>query len=508
MAEAATAELAQLRGELHLNQPTFRLVGTGRLVAAQDTLPKTTETTERYGASLGTVRAIGEVAIDVEIEIEDTKEYELGKDDFVTSLAEMLKTDEEFITKLDVDTVKRFDNVDGKTVTAKGESVLEVVKRGYAASKESNDLRISTTQALRDGGDVLVATEVESLAPGESLLAVSMQPAQELSGTDREFWENMGYREGIAYIQWYTKESDGVFGGALSVDASSLGAWISELKKLGVKIGASVTPNTLIQHTHRFTGDAQYAHSVARDLRKSYYQTQKVSQSRRCVSEFMHENEALINAMYKKYYPAVGTSLASGRNNEVLQSFARDILQQPIATKIESELRRELIKVANSKNFDAEMGRAMDKTIRFGVAELLREKLKEPIGEMRQLPLAQPNSVRVLATVSHEQQAHMQRQIVASLSIGVTQNRSYGGCSNTSMNRIEKPLDRLKIDLKPQDTFGGKIEDDDLGEEEGPDGLGPLTFKCTEGHTNTREKGKLLEKCKIKGCKEGSVGCK
>jgi hypothetical protein len=506
MAVAATAETTRQRNEMQSGQPMFSLVNGTELATTQELQPKKIDTSELYGASLVTIRAIGEVAVGVEIE--SSKEYELGKDDFVTSLAEMLKTDKEFQAMLDVDTVKHFDTVDGKTVTAKGEPIVEIVERGYNASKDSNDHRISTTQALRDRGDVLVATEVESLAPGESLLAVSMQPAHELAGPDRKFWEDMGYREGIAYIQWYTREPDGVFGGALSVDASKLEAWVGQLEKLGVKTDTAVTPNTLIQHTYRFAGDAQYAHSVARDLRKNYYQTQKASRSRRCISEFLHENEALIDAMYKKYYPAIGRSLVTGKNDEVLQSFSHDILQHPIATKLESQLRSELIKVANSKQFDADMGRAMDKTIRFGVAELLRDKLEEPVREMRQLPLAQPNNVRVMAIVSYEQQVQMQQQIVASLSIGVAQNRSYGGCSNTSMNRSENPLDALKIDLKPQGVFGGKVEDDDLGEEEGPDGLGPLTFKCTEGHYNTRKQGKLLTVCQTKPCKEGSVGCK
>lgn len=38
------------------------------------------------------------------------------------------------------------------------------------------------------------------------------------------------------------------------------------------------------------------------------------------------------------------------------------------------------------------------------------------------------------------------------------------------------------------------------------DDYGPLTFECTEGHRNTRPRGKLLSKCGTKGCK-GTVGC-
>lgn len=47
------------------------------------------------------------------------------------------------------------------------------------------------------------------------------------------------------------------------------------------------------------------------------------------------------------------------------------------------------------------------------------------------------------------------------------------------------------------------------GESEGSadeDEYGSLTFECTEGHTNTRPRGKLISKCGTKGCK-GTVGC-
>lgn len=38
------------------------------------------------------------------------------------------------------------------------------------------------------------------------------------------------------------------------------------------------------------------------------------------------------------------------------------------------------------------------------------------------------------------------------------------------------------------------------------DEKGPLTFKCKNGHTNRRPRGKLITQCRVKGC-EDSVGC-
>jgi hypothetical protein len=50
--------------------------------------------------------------------------------------------------------------------------------------------------------------------------------------------------------------------------------------------------------------------------------------------------------------------------------------------------------------------------------------------------------------------------------------------------------------------FGNKPGD-------GPDGLGPLTFKCKYGHHNKRTLGNLVKKCQDGMCPDpkGSVGC-
>lgn len=48
-----------------------------------------------------------------------------------------------------------------------------------------------------------------------------------------------------------------------------------------------------------------------------------------------------------------------------------------------------------------------------------------------------------------------------------------------------------------QAGYGNKADEDEFG---------PLTFNCTDGHTNTRPKGKLIDKCRVKTC-EGTVGC-
>lgn len=80
------------------------------------------------------------------------------------------------------------------------------------------------------------------------------------------------------------------------------------------------------------------------------------------------------------------------------------------------------------------------------------------------------------------------------------EGKQYSGCGGTIKaveGGLEYQLDQL--------GYGNKI--DTARSDDGGDGLGPLTFKCAEGHTNTRKKGELLKECRVKGCKKGSVGC-
>lgn len=79
------------------------------------------------------------------------------------------------------------------------------------------------------------------------------------------------------------------------------------------------------------------------------------------------------------------------------------------------------------------------------------------------------------------------------------EGRSFSGCGVTvkgpGSGGIEQELGEL--------GYGNKAGDD----EDGPDGLGPLKFKCKYGHWNIRPQGKLIAECQFSNCKKGSVGC-
>ena len=80
------------------------------------------------------------------------------------------------------------------------------------------------------------------------------------------------------------------------------------------------------------------------------------------------------------------------------------------------------------------------------------------------------------------------------------EGKSYSSCGAT----LRSSENALSAESQYSELGYGNKSDDPVGEE---DEYGPLTFKCTEGHTNHRKKNELLTVCQTKPCKEGSVGC-
>jgi hypothetical protein len=92
---------------------------------------------------------------------------------------------------------------------------------------------------------------------------------------------------------------------------------------------------------------------------------------------------------------------------------------------------------------------------------------------------------------------------------GARHGRTYSACGLKislgidviDANDPQTQLERLLSD--PQNVFGGHDKSKRAGEDE----YGPLKFKCKYGHANERKPGQLITECRIKSCREGSVGC-
>ena len=463
-----------------------------------ETVAEQLPTQEKYAASLSTIRLLGEASVSgYGVAIAE----ELAYDDFTTKVGEMLKTDQELGGMLDVGRNKHFEIVGGHVSAADGTPMADIVRSGLNASRNSDDPRLRETQALRDEGDVLVAEAVDALAVGQSMIVVSMEPVDELSGDDGEFWRSRGYRPGIAYIQRYSKiDEKTVCAAAYSSDHSDFERWKDLLASRNVAVPREVTPNTLIRTMWVFEADADQADKQARDLRRDNYELAGAACARLSVDDYLAAKEPLVKAMFAAYYPAIGQALVTGKNQNVLRDFASQALQQLYPGKLDAEVMRQIIHIANSPIFTEDMARAMDQMIPYALTEQLRKGLL-PEHTHEELLNGQWNTASSAAFYLQQQSIH--HIALAGIQSGIASGRSYGGCSGSNLATTMPELEGIGA---PQDLFGGTKEGKSYPP--GEDQYGPKTFKCTEGHINHRPHGKLLTECQHPGCKKGSVGCK
>lgn len=453
---------------------------------------------EVYAASLSTIVRLGEASLSgVGIKVAT----ELAYDDFVTKTAEMLKTDPELSTKLDIMHPKHFSVRNGKVCAADGTPMVDIVTAGLELSKNATDSRLREVQAVRDEGDKLVAEMVDELAVGESVIFVSVEPQSVLRSKDGLFWRDFGYRDGIAYIQSYSRISEEELCAVpYSVDHSDLSRWISLMRERGVDLPTDVDENTFIRHGWKFEGDVDEAAARALALRRENYEHAGASTERLSLDGYMSANEQFVRTMFDTYYPAVAAALVTGKNPPVLREFALQALYQLRPDKLEPAAMRAIIHIANSPIFNEEMARAMDELIPYALVEQLRRGLTTP-----RLHQSWPNERSLVGMPINEMMVYQQsmHQItLGAILAGMTAGRSYGGCSGVNLvagDQEERGIRSL------QDVYGGV--GDGKSYPPGEDQYGPKTFKCTEGHVNHRPHGKLLKECQHPGCKKGSVGC-
>lgn len=91
-------------------------------------------------------------------------------------------------------------------------------------------------------------------------------------------------------------------------------------------------------------------------------------------------------------------------------------------------------------------------------------------------------------------QSSLDAQLLRAGAAALAAGRTFSGCGMSIGGQLsgDEQLDAA--------GYGNQSQDLDSDE------MGPLSFKCKNGHTNRRPRGKLITQCKISSCKD-SVGC-
>jgi hypothetical protein len=424
---------------------------------------------QEYAHSMETICQLGAVVTAQQVEVTEVGVEQLARDDFNTSVIEMLKTDPDFKEKLQVESIHSYQIIDGQVCNTKGEPIAEAVKKGWTASlhKAQSDQRMAI-QAGRDEADYHNALAVDDMPVGTTRHALSMEPKQELKA-DPQFWRRFGYREGVAYLQSYSKVSDSVLvTSVLTIDLSDTDAWRQIFAEEDVVVPKGESPNNWLKYALQKQQTPQESLAYVKRLRQRYYQLVGSTTQRYSVSEFVAKNQATVDTIFSSYYPHVAEALYKRTNNPIIQQFAADLLLA--ADDLKPEVRQGLIKLVNKSKFDDADGRLMDSVLRYTAVEELRKNLPAFLGQAA----AVDRQPILFANVAPLQipPAQLNRLLAVNLRSGVRAGRTYGGCAQQiNLGRDKKPGSLDDNDpLNLQDEFGGRGDQDEA--EEGEESTG------------------------------------
>lgn len=463
------------------------------------------EAQELYARSLRFIRRLGRMAREgAEQELYDEYDRYLAHTDFVTAIEENLKTDPDFREDLDVTSKHTFPVIDGRVCAANGELMHNVLSRGFTSSRRAAlaDPRMKT-QVVRDEGDLFNLEAVEAMPAGTSRFALSMEPKKELR-EEPKFWTDLGYRENIAYLQWYCKTTEGtVVGGAYSIDLSDEATWREVFAELGTAVPEDVSPNTWIRHGIERQMTPEDAEQFVLDIRRQYYEKRGVASRRYSVTEFVASNSKFIDHMFDAYYPAIGQAVDSGNKNDIVHNFVASVL--PISANLKPEIRRELIRIYNRQAFDDASGRMVEAAVRYAVVEQLRKGLKQfvnPDAESRR----DEAEVEHMITVSSGADLMQINQLLArNINAGAEAGRSYGGCSNLDMSRMAEQSSSGG-GKDSQDVFGGNANEQGSSSEGGACDYFHSGCYCCPYNDDGRPLGRTLT-VKARRDKNGTARC-
>jgi len=418
---------------------------------------------EQYAHSLSTIRRLGRMAVEGEMDFGEAEMItELAFADFNTAIAEMLKTDPEFRQFLDVNNRRTHSVIDGMVRAADGTPMVEVLFNGVGSSEQA--ARLDPTlkaQVLRDACDVDVAMRVDRLLPGQTLWALSMDPKDELA-EHSEAYKKLGYKEGLAYIQTYSKvDENTLVASSYSVDMSDEASWRPLLAQHGMDIPEEASLNSWLHFGVETTATAEEAHQFAQQLRTDYYAQVGDTEQRYSVNEYVEHNQEAVRKLFEAYYVPLASAVHTGRNNETIEQLAATILTKNISD-LNAGVKQQLIRVANGSSFKDDAGRVMDSVIRYAVVEQLRKGLTA----MRQDHISHGfgRAGDYMPPPNYAFNPMNMHNIMAdNIQAGVAAGRSYGGCPGNIELNARAQEDSNSLNPNSQDAYGGKGSNSEAG---------------------------------------------
>jgi hypothetical protein len=480
-----------------------------QLAVRAEAAPTTSWQTSEYALSLERLRSVGHVMLGGQVEVQQVPDTLQLRAEFDTSLAEMLKTDQEFGQLLQI---TRFDEhaVHGGEVRTRDgvTKVTDSLRNGFELSSQLavEDSRMQT-QANRDRHDLRNAHEVCSMVRGETAyntrIVASLMPEEAMERDGEAYWRGLGYfpETKTAFLQMYHVTKDGeLLTGTLSVDATDKETMRKLWQDAGMAIPEGEITDNWLQYAITDTLTDEQAKQLVLSLRQQHYANiGYIPTNPTSVEDVLAANYDTVQQTFDELHLPLAEAIASGRKTPAVDALLSGFM--PKAMQLGADIRRGLLRAHNKQSFDDQDARLTYKLVMYAAAERIRASIKtieQPTGNDTTPKVAIEPAVR-----RHVPPEVFMQQIISVAYQGIAQRRSYGACGAAiDLSETHNPLPKLN----PQSVFAGQLEPEEAKPKVEEDEYGPLEFECTEGHTNTRPKGELIDECQHKGC-TGSVGC-
>lgn len=413
---------------------------------------------QEYSHSTRVIAMVGSLAVKGEL---DTREGQIAKETlrerFESSVIEMLHTDHEFREKLEINRERRHIVRGGRVMALDGKTqIVGMCDRG--AKKAAMDAAASQPMeavADRCAADARVARRIEELPIGGTLVGASVDPKEAMAMYGESIYEELGFRKGLAFLQWYHRlDEHTLLAATYSVDQSDLAIWREVWSEFGGRIPAGEATNTWLDHDITRQGTLEEARAFVEQIRARYYEKKGVNTKRYSVDEFMQANQANCDELFESLYMKLTVAHETRVLDRPLTVFVDRLLQG--AQYLNPKIRKQLSTIQQADRLQTEDIALIEQLVRYAVTERLRTALNL-------LGTAQPAKVKALVVPNGVNEAEfLAASSAGNVIVGARANRTYGGCTR-SINPGERGSNTPDSSSdRPQDAFGGR--DDGSGD--------------------------------------------
>ncbi len=462
-----------------------------------DTAERITQFTEwqtaEYALSLNRLRKVGEFALasvingfNIEGQVAQLRA------EFDTSLAEMLKSDQEHGANQEITRYETYKVCQDDVLAHDGtSSIIGMLENGFKFSSllSEQDNRM-LTQANRDKQDLLNAKEVVAMVNQNrsynTRVVVSLLPEEAVARDGEEYWKNLGYfpKTKTAFLQMYHATPNGdLLTGTLSLDFADKKSMGRLWSQLGCDVPADESTDNWLGYalTGTMTKDdaVKFVQDIRNDHNKLIGHTPKNMTS---IEQVLDDNVDIVNRSFNDLHLSLADTLVQSQLTDNLRYLLNRFLS--LGNKIDESFRTGISNVLKNTYITNEDARLIYKLIMYTTVEMIREsQVKSSI-----TPDYGPRPDYVQYIKNKITVDEFLNNAVNTALKGVEEKRSYGACG-TKFN-FSSDNESAK---NPQLEFGGKSEKSE------EDKYGSLKFQCKKGHWNKRPRNKLIPKCKTCG---------